>query len=147
MSNKAIKSWISEVSNGKSIFVASRLKKIHPLNDRIVRKLVCIDKIEYIWVGHDRIRASSELRTEGSRKIPITKPGHPTAIGLDLLIDIPYKTVQFYEIASAEKGNGEIMLKAVLEALDSDWKVVIVMDFSMGFWGVMAERYEKVVVM
>ena len=147
MSNKAIKSWISEVSNGKSVFVASRLKKIHPLNDRIVRKLVCIDKIEYIWVGHDRIRVSNEVRVEGTRKIPITKPEHPTAIGCDLLVDIPYKNVQFYEIASAEKGYGETMLKAVLEAIDSDWEVVIVMDFSMGFWDVMAERYEQVVVM
>ncbi len=39
------------------------------------------------------------------------------------------------------------MLKAVLEALDPDWEVIIVMDFSMGFWDVMAERYEQVVVM
>jgi hypothetical protein len=144
MSNKAIKSWISEVNNGKSVVVASRLKAIHPLTDRIVRKIVCIDKLEYIWVGHDKILASNEIKIEGSRKIPITKPGHPTAIGFDLIIDIPYKTVQFYEIASAEKGNGETMLKAVLEAIDSDWEVVIGMDFSMGFWSVMAERYEQV---
>jgi hypothetical protein len=147
MSNKAIKIWIAEVSNGKSVYVASRLKEIHPLTDRIVRQLVCIDKIEYIWVGHDRILASNEIKIEGSRKIPITKPGHPTAIGFDLLIDISYKSVQFYEIASAEKGNGETMLKAVLEALDPGWEVVIGMDFSMGFWDVMAERYEQVVVM
>ncbi len=86
MSNKAIKNWIAEVNNGKSVLVASRLKEIHPLADRIVRQLVLIDKIEYIWVGHDRIRASSEVKIEGTRKIPITKPGHPTAIGFDLIL-------------------------------------------------------------
>ena len=144
MSNKAIKNWISEVNNGKSVYVASRLKEINPLADRIVKQLVCIDKIEYIWVGHDRILASNEVKIEGSRKKPITTPGHPTAIGFDLIIDIPYKTVQFYEIASSVKGYGEAMLKAVLAALDPDWEVVIGLDFSMGFWDVMAERYEQV---
>ncbi len=147
MSNKAIKNWISEVNNGKSVAVAVRLKEIHPLADRIVRQLVYIDKIQYIWVGYDRIKASSEVKIEGNRKKPITTPGHPTAIGIDLIIERPLKAVQFYEIASAVKGYGEIMLMAVLDAIEPDWEVMIVMDFSMGFWDVMAERYEQVVIL
>jgi hypothetical protein len=147
MSNKTIKNWVSEVSNGKSVFVASRLTEIHPLSDRIVRQLVLIDKIKYIWVGHDRIKASNEIKIEGSRKIPITKPGHPTAIGFDLIFELPLKSVQFYEIASSVKGYGETMLKAVLDALDPDWEVVIGLDFSMGFWDVMADRYKQVIRM
>jgi hypothetical protein len=146
MSNKQIKNWISEVNNGKSVFVASRVKRIDPLVDKIIRNLVCIDKIEYIWVGHDRIKVSNEIKLEGSRKKPITTPGHPTAIGFDLFIDLPVKSVQFYGIASSTKGYGETMLKAVLEALNPDWEVIIGMDFSMGFWDVMAERYDQVVV-
>jgi hypothetical protein len=144
MSNKRIKTWISDVSKGKNVAVASRLNDIYPIVDRIVRNIVRIDKIEYIWIGHDRIEVSSEAKLEGKRQKPVTTPGHPTATGFSLIIEFPLKSVQFFEITSATKGYGETMLKAVLDALDPDWEVIIVLDYSHGFWEAMAKKYEQV---
>lgn len=144
MSNKKILAWIDSVNNGKDVSVASRLKVIDPLTDSIVRNLALIDRIEYIWVGHERIQASNEIEILGKRRKPVTKPGHPTAIGLDLLLEPKLKSVQVYEIASSVKGYGTKILQAMLKSIEQDWKIVIVMDYSMGFWEVMSNRYKQV---
>ena len=60
-----------------------------------------------------------------------------------MIIDIAYKYIQYYEITSAIPGCGGKMVDAVLKALPQDWKGVVVMDWSQGFWEKMEERHKN----
>ena len=146
MTTKKLSKWVSEVSNGKSIAISSRIKEIHPLIERIVKNLVLLEPMKYIWIGTDTILASNEVKLAGRRWTPISTAGHPTAIGLHLILEFDLNSVQFYDITSYVKGNGERMLKAILDAIEPDWEVVIVMDYSKGFWRAMSKKYEQVIV-
>jgi len=64
---------------------------------------------------------------------PVTKPGHPTAIGVSLIMEEDREEIQFYEITSAVKGYGSKMVEAVLNALPKKWEAIVVMDWSGGF--------------
>ena len=75
----------------------------------------------------DYLQASNEL-TKGRIKSPVTKPEHPTAVGVYLLLDIIHKDIQFYEITSVIKGCGGRMVDAVIKTLPKDWNGVVVMD-------------------
>ena len=88
------------------------------------------------------ILASSEI-TEGRVKIPITKPDHPTAVGISLIIDFAYNNVQFFEINSGIKGYGRKMVDAVFKSLPENWIGVVVMDWSEGFWKKMQKNYKN----
>jgi hypothetical protein len=55
MSNKKIEAWKVQVAKGKSIFVASNVKSIHPVVDRIVTNLCKIDLINYVRVTKEDI--------------------------------------------------------------------------------------------
>jgi hypothetical protein len=48
MSNKKIETWQGPVANGKTIFVATKVKTIHPVVDAIVKNLCEIDLIQYV---------------------------------------------------------------------------------------------------
>lgn len=91
------------------------------------------------------IQASSEVI--GARANPVTAPGHPTAVGAALIFDENYKDIQFYEITSAVKGYGSRMVEAVLDGLPKGWKVIVIMDWSDGFWAVMRKRHRRVLLM
>jgi len=67
-------------------------------------------------------------------------------IGVELLIDPDISTVQFYSLASSEKGYGRKIVDAVVEASPDNWNIVVVMDFSGGFWDRMLEEYPRIVV-
>lgn len=127
------------------IKVATTVKAVHPVAQQIAENLSAIDAIRFVKVSPEFLRASSEV-AEGRLKTPVTKTGHPTAIGVSLILDADYKTVQFYEITSATKGYGAKMVDAVLRALPEGWGGVVVMDWSGGFWKKMSEKYEKLVI-
>jgi len=63
MSNKKIEAWKVYVAKEKSIFVASNVKSIHPVIDRIVTNLCKIDLINYVRITREDIYASNELKT------------------------------------------------------------------------------------
>ena len=65
---------------------------------------------------------------------------------LELLIDPETRIVQFYAITSAVKGCGRRMVAAVVAATPPDWQLVVVMDWSGGFWQRMAEEYPRLVI-
>jgi hypothetical protein len=102
------------------ITVARTVKAVHPVAQQIAENLSAIDAIRFIKISSEFLRASSEV-SEGRLKTPVTKPGHPTAIGVSLIFEADYKTVQFYEITSATKGYGAKMVDAVLRALPEGW--------------------------
>ncbi len=92
------------------------------------------------------MQASNEV-TEGRFKTPITKPEHPSAIGVYLIIDIVHKDIQFFEINSAIKGGGGKMVRAVLKALPQDWNGIVIMDWSDGFWDKMIEKHKNLYIL
>ncbi len=147
MSNKKIEDWKIKFGNEKSIFVASNVKSIHPVVDRIVTNFYKHDFINYIRVTTDGIYASNEIKIIGRTKIPISKPGNPSAVGVHLILDFIFNVIQFFEITSAVKGFGEKMVKAVITAIPEDWEAVVVMDWSGGFWDRMVEKYETIVIL
>lgn len=128
------------------IRVIKKLKSIHPVVENIAINLANIDIIQYITISDDFLRASSHVTT-GRNKIPITKPDHPTAVGVSLILELKHKVIQFYEMNSTIKGYGTKMVDAVIRSLPEDWSAVVVMDWSGGFWQKMKERYDKIVIL
>ena len=147
MSNKKIEVWKVQVGKGKTILVATNVKSIHPVVDRIVANLCKIDLINYVRVTKEDIYASNEIKIIGRTKMPVSTPGHPSAVGVHLIIDFILGGIQFFEITSAEKGYGEKMVKAVVTAIPDDWEAAVVMDYSEGFWNRMSEKYDKIVML
>lgn len=147
MSNKKIEAWKDQVANGKTIFVATKVKTIHPVVDAIVKNLCEIDLIQYVRVSQEDIQASNEIKIKGRIKIPVSTTGHPSAVGVHIILDFAPNTIQFFEITSAVKGYGEKMVRAVMTALPDEWEAAVVMDYSEGFWERMAEKYDGIEVL
>lgn len=128
------------------IKISASVKEIHPVVEIIASNLANLDFIHFIRISPDSLQASSEL-AEGRFKTPITKPDHPTATGVQLIIDQSFNDVQFYEINSSAKGCGGKMVEAVMKALPEDWQAAVVMDWSQGFWEKMEKRYRNLNIM
>ena len=90
-----------------------------------------------------RIKASNEISTNG-KKEPVTKEGKENVTGVELLVDTSSKVIQFFSITSSERGNGKSIVASIVNATPSDWKIVVVMDWSGGFWDVMKSRYPRI---
>ena len=147
MSNKKIEAWKVQVGKGKTIFVATNVQSIHSVVDSIVTNLFKIDLINYVRVSKEDIYASNEIKIIGRTKMPVSTPGHPSAIGVHLILDIVIDGIQFFEITSAVKGYGEKMVKAVVTAIPDEWEAAVVMDSSYGFWDRMSEKYDRIVTL
>ena len=147
MSFKEIETWKVRVAKGKTIFVAKKVKTIHPVVDRIVSRLIEIDRIQYVRVSQRDLQASNEIAIIGRTKITISKIGHPAAIGIHLILDFAYNAIQFFEMTSAVKGYGERMVRAIVSSIPNDWEAVVVMDWSGGFWDKMAKKYDNIVIL
>jgi hypothetical protein len=117
-------------------------KRIHPLALKIATNLSKIDIIKDVKITQDQLYASSETTT-GYVKTPITKPDHPTAVGICLLFDFSHKSVDFFEINSPKPGYGTKMVDAVLRDFPDDWTAAVVFDWSGGFWTKMQEVYSN----
>lgn len=144
MANKEVSEWKDRTSRGKEIFITNKVKIIHPVVDKIVCRLLEIDRIQYVRVSQADLYASSEITIKGRTKTPVSTPGHKTAIGVHIILDYPYNTIQFYEITSAKRGYGKKMVKAVLSSIPDDWRALVAMDYSEGFWDRMIEKYDNI---
>lgn len=126
--------------------VISKLARpVHPVFQRVAENLGKIDVVRIVKITPGFLQASSEVI--GARAAPVTVPGHPSAVGVSLILDEDYKDIQFYEITSAVKGYGSRMVEAVLDGLPQGWEVIVLMDSSGGFWDVMSKRYKRVLLM
>jgi hypothetical protein len=128
------------------IKVSKKVKTLHPVVKSIADNLAQTVAIRFIRILPDFLQASSEA-TDGRVRLPITKPGHPTAVGVSLIIDFTSKEVQFFEITSAVRGYGGTMVEAVLKSLPQEWRAVVVMDWSDGFWVRMQQEYTNLEVL
>jgi hypothetical protein len=147
MSNKKIEAWKVQVAKEKSIFVASNVESIHPVVDRIVTNFFKIDLIKYIRVTKEDLYASNEIKIIGRTKMPVTTPGHRSAVGVHLILDFIFDGIHFFEITSVVKGYGEKMVKAVVTAIPDDWEAAVVMDWSDGFWDRMSAKYDRIALL
>ena len=103
MSNKKIEAWKVQVGKGKTIFVATNVNSIHPVVDRIGANLCKIDLINYVRVTKGDIYASNEIKIIGRTKMPVSTPGHPSAVGVHLILDFIFDGIQFFEITSQNR--------------------------------------------
>ncbi len=129
----------------EKILKANNVKKVHEIYTNISEELSKIDILGYVKIYNGSIKASNVL-SENGKKEPITKIGEEHIVGVELLIDIPNKIIQFYSITSSVKGYGDKIVSSVVNSTPKDWKIVVLMDWSMGFWQVMAERYPRLVL-
>jgi len=72
-----------------------------------------IDILRHVKIYNGRIKASNFL-SENGKKEPVTKIGDENIVGVELLVDIPNKTIQFYSITSSVKGYGEKIVSSVV---------------------------------
>ena len=129
----------------EKISKANNVRKVDPIYNLLSEELANIDILTYVKIYNGRIKASNVLSDNG-KKEPITKIGGENIVGVELLIDIPNKIIQFYSITSSVKGYGEKMVTSVVNSVPNEWKIVVVMDWSQGFWQVMTERYPRLMV-
>ena len=136
------------ILDGKRIFKATNVKKIRPVFLDIAENLSHIDALRYIKIYNDSLCASNQLSTD-KKKHPVTTMNKDGIIGVELLIDpdTDISAVQFYSLASSEKGYGRKIVDAVVRATPDDWNLVVVMDWSRGFWEKMVEEYPRIVVL
>jgi len=127
--------------SGTQVWVITRVKV---LPDEIVQmavNLAELDFIKYVRICDETLAASSE-NYPNRPKILITHMKHDTAIGIQILYDTTYKTIDFFDINSPIKGNGSKMIDAVLKDFPKDWQPAVVMDWSNGFWERVEEKYK-----
>jgi hypothetical protein len=67
-------------------------------------------------------------------------------LGVELLVAPEISNVQFYSLASSLKGYGRKIIDAVVRGTPDNWHLVVVMDWSGGFWNRMLEEYPRIVV-
>jgi hypothetical protein len=65
---------------------------------------------------------------------------------VELLVDLAFKTIQFFSIVSFKKGNGRKMVAAVVDATPEDWSLAVVMDWSGGSWEKMREEHPRIII-
>jgi hypothetical protein len=126
---------------GKQIRVINKIKELPLEIVRFAINLAELDFIKFIRIDSSGIAASSE-NYPNRPKVPVIQMNHPTAIGIEILYDLEYKTIDFYDINSPIKGNGGKMAVAILKDFPQGWSPVVIMDWSEGFWGKMKAKYD-----
>lgn len=131
--------------DGPQVYKAHTVRRVDPVSAGIAEALTGVAPLRYIKLLPGRLAASNVLSTDG-RKNPVVTVGAEGIVGVELLIDSESRVVQFYAITSAVKGCGRRMVAAVVAATPPDWQLVVVMDWSGGFWQRMAEEYPRLVI-
>ncbi len=127
-------------NQGKQIWVVTRVKQLPSEIVQMALNLADLDFIKYIRLCDETLSASSENYTNRP-KVPITHMNHETAIGIQIIYHVDYKTIDFFDINSPIKGNGSKMVEAVLKDFPGDWQPAVVMDWSNGFWDKMRLKH------
>ena len=133
------------IIDGNRVCKATNVKKPHPVFLDLAESLSHIDILHFIKIYNDRLCASNLLSND-KKKHPVTTMNQYGVIGLELLIDPENKTVQFCSLSSSPKGYGRKIVDAVVQGTPDDWNLVVVMDWSGGFWDKMIGEYPRIVV-
>ena len=133
-------------SNDTKIFKATNVKKVHPIYLELAESLSRIDIIKFIKIYNGRLRAAN-LLSENKKKNPKTKIGEDGVVGVELLVNPSDKTIDFYSLTSSQKGYGRKIVEAIVTGTPEDWTLVVVMDWSGGFWQKMLNDYPRIIVL
>ena len=135
------------IIDGDRIFKATnvKIKTLHPIFLGLAQSLSSIVMLRFIKIYNDRLCASNLLSTDGNKE-PLVETSRTDLVGVELLVDPAFKTIQFFSIVSFKKGNGRKMVAAVVEATPEDWSLAVVMDWSGGFWEKMREEYPQITI-
>jgi hypothetical protein len=133
------------IIDGKRIFKATNVRKTHQVSLDLAESLSHIDILHFIKIYNDRICVSNLLSTD-KKKHPVTTMHQEGVVGVELLVDPGIMTVQFYSLASSPKGYGRKIVDAVVRGTPADWNLIVVMDWSGGFWDKMLEEYPRIIV-
>jgi hypothetical protein len=139
------KSRQDSIIDGKRIFKAANIKRPHPVFLDLAESLSQIDTLHFIKIYNDRLCASNLLSTD-RKKRPVTTMNVEGIVGVELIIDPDISTVQFYSLASQQQGYGRKIVDAVVHGTPDDWSLVVVMDWSGGFWDRMLQEYPQLIV-
>jgi len=129
--------------SGKQIWVISRVKELSLPIVNMALNLVALDFIKYVRICDETLAASSD-NYPNRPKVPITNMNHETAIGVQILYSLSHKYINFFDINSPIKGNGNKMVEAIIKDFPKDWQATVVMDWSNGFWDKMMEKYKEI---
>ncbi len=127
---------------GVQIWVITRVKRLPIEIIEIAFRLADLEIIKFIRICDETLSASSENYLKRP-KVPITNMNHETAVGVQILYNTTYKTIDFFDINSPVKGNGSKMVDAIFKDFSTDWQPTVVMDWSNDFWDKMKEKYKK----
>lgn len=133
-------------SSDTKIFKATNVKKVHPIYLELAESLSRIDIIKFIKIYNGRLRAAN-LLSENKKKNPKTKIGEDGVVGVELLVNPSDKTIDFYSLTSSQKGYGRKIVEAIVTGTPEDWTLVVVMDWSGGFWQKMLNDYPRIIVL
>lgn len=137
------KEFLTYNENGKQVWVITKVKELPKEIVIMAKNLADLDFIKFVRVSDESLSASSE-NYPNRPKVPITHMNHDTAIGIQILYSTDYNTIDFFDINSPVKGNGNKMVDAILKDLPKDWQPAVVMDWSDGFWDKMKEKYKNI---
>jgi hypothetical protein len=133
--------FFPHIESGTQIWVINKIRELPIEIIQFAQNLAALDFINYVRIDAETIAASSE-NYPNRPKVPITLMNHPTAIGIEVLYSLEYKTVDFYDINSPIKGNGGKMADTILKDFPKGWRPVVFRDWSGGFWERMQEKYK-----
>ena len=131
--------------NDAQVYKARSVRRVDPVSAGIAEALKGVAPLRYIKLFPGRLTASNAISADG-RKNPVVTVGAEGIVGVELLVDAESRVVQFYAITSAVQGCGRKIVAAVVAATPADWQLVVVMDWSGGFWQRMAEEYPRLVI-
>lgn len=131
--------------DGERIRKARSLGRVPPIYLELATALSAIPELRYVKLFPERISASNVLSADG-KKNPVVEVGAAGIVGVEILIDLERRVVQFFALASAVKGSGRSIVAAVVAATPPDWSLVVPLDWSGGFWQRMAEDYPRLMV-
>lgn len=133
------------IIDGKRVLKAYNVKKVHPIYLNLAESLTHVDRLQFIKIYNERLCASN-LLSKNKKKEPISGIGKKGVIGVELLIDTANKTIQFYSITSDQKRCGEKIVRSIVNATPINWTIVVVMDWSGGFWEKMIKRHPRIII-
>lgn len=123
------------------LWVITKIKELpKPVVD-IAIQLAKLDFINYVRITADMIEASSD-NYPNRPKVPVVHSDFDKATGIQIIYDVNYKSIDFFDINSSQKGNGSKMVEAVFENLPKEWRPSIINDWSDGFWDKMIVKHK-----
>jgi hypothetical protein len=131
--------------DGERVRKVHAMKTVPPVSRDLATRLARVPELRYIKLFPGRLTASNVLSADG-RKNPVVIIGAEGLVAVELLIDVPHRSLQFFALTSAVKGCGRQIVDAVVAATPEEWFLGVPMDWSGGFWRRMAEAYPRLSV-